>query len=129
MNIPENIVDCILNAEGKALGTSLSGVINVVPVSTVKVVDDKILLVNYFLNKTLKNIQENPSVSFTCWRGLEGYQIKASVEHITEGDLFEDIKKWVGEILPDRTVRGVLVLTPTEMFDVTATIEVPGVKI
>ena len=129
LKLREDIVEIIENAEGKALATSVPGCLHVVPVSTAKVANDKILLVNYFMGKTLENILENPDVSLACWRGLEGFQIKASVEYLTEGDHVDSIKKWVAEILPDRIVRGVLELTPYEVYDVSATSDRPGAKI
>ncbi len=111
----------VLQAEGKALATygKESG-INVVPVSSVKVVDGEIVLVNYFFGQTLSNIEENPVVSLACWKGLEGYQIKALARYETEGERFEEIKTWIKEILPERVVKGIVVLTPTAVFDVSA---------
>ncbi len=131
MNISKEIQDFIISSESKALatiGTDLKS-LNVVPVSTIKISGDKILLVNYFMGKTLENIQNNSRVCFTCWKGLSGYKVNATVEHITEGEIFDSIKTWVAEILPDRTVRGVLILTPTDIFDISATAKVPGKKI
>lgn len=129
MKLTEQMIDIIENAEGKALATAVPGCLHVVPVSTVKVDDDKIILVNYFMGKTLENIHSNPDVSLACWRGLDGFQIKANVEYLTDGDDVDTIKSWVAEILPDRTVQGILVLTPYEVYDVSATIDRPGVKV
>ena len=129
MELTNEIKDMILNAEGKALATLKDGEPHVVPVSTVKIEGDKILLVNYFMGQTLKNALANPKVSLTAWRGLEGFQIKAEVEYITDGELFEATKEWVAIDLPERVVLGVLMLTPTEVYDVSATIDEPGKKI
>lgn len=129
MELSKNITDIILNADGKALGTMTSGVINVVPVSTITIRDNKILLVDYFMGKTLQNIKENPYVSLACWRGLEGYQIKAHVEYVTDGDIFDHIKTLVAEILPERVVRGVLILDPDEIYDISATADKPGIRV
>lgn len=129
MELPDAVRAMIQQAESKSLATISSEYPHVVPVSTVKVIDNKILLVNYFLGTTLKNIQANPRVSLACWKGLEGYQIKATVEYVTEGDYVTMIKEWVAEILPTRTVKGVLILTPVEIYDVTATAVLPGARI
>lgn len=129
MEFTTKIIDVIENAEGKALATHVPDCLHVVPVSTVKVKNNQILLVNYFMGKTLKNIQENPGVSLACWRGLEGYQIKGTVQYVTEGDIFDSMKAMVYEMLPDRVVKGVLILTPAEVYDVSATIDRPGEKI
>jgi predicted pyridoxine 5'-phosphate oxidase superfamily flavin-nucleotide-binding protein len=129
MELPNKIIDVLEQAEGKALATVVSNSAHVVPVSTLKVVDDKILLVNYFMGKTLENIKSNPKVSLACWKDLEGYQLKADVEYVTEGEIFDSIQAWVAEILPERVVKGVLILTPYEVYDISATIERPGEKI
>tara|TARA_B100000745_G_scaffold295726_1_gene240181 strand:+ start:1029 stop:1421 length:393 start_codon:yes stop_codon:yes gene_type:complete len=129
MKLTKQIIEVIENADGKALATAVPECLHVVPVSTVRVEGDKILLVNYFMGKTLENLQENPNVSLACWRGLEGFQVKANVEYVTEGEVFDSMKKWIKEILPDRTVKGVLILSPYEVYDITATIECPGMRI
>ena len=129
MKLTEQMIDIIENAEGKALATATPGCLHVVPVSTVKVKDNKIILVNYFMGKTLENIHVNPDVSLACWRGLEGFQIKANVEYLTDGDEMDAMKLLVAEILPDRIVQGILVLTPYEVYDVSATISRPGTKV
>lgn len=121
MKLPQNFVDFLLQAEGKALATmgSESGV-HVVPVSSVRVVGDEIVLVNYFFGQTLKNIEENPEVALSCWTGLSGYQVKAKARHETTGELFDEVVAWIEETIPGRVVKGVLILTPTKMFDVSA---------
>jgi predicted pyridoxine 5'-phosphate oxidase superfamily flavin-nucleotide-binding protein len=129
MKLTEEIVEMVIGASGKALATVIDGEPHVVPVSTVRVENNKIILVNYFMGQTIKNILENPKVSLACWKGLEGYQIKSTMEYITEGETFESIKEWISELHPDRTVLGVLSLTPNEIYDVSATATVPGVRI
>lgn len=129
MKLENTIIEMVLNAEAKALATCDAGELNVVPVSTVRVIDDKIILINYFMGKTLKNIQNNSKVSLACWSGLSGCQIKASAELQTEGELFDDIKKWVAEILPKRVVKGIIILTPDEVYDISASSEQAGKKI
>ncbi len=121
MKIPSACEAMVLQADGKALATfSVDNEVNVVPVSSVRIVSGEIVLVNYFFGKTLQNIEHNPAVSLACWRGLEGYQIKALARYETEGDLYEEIKAWIKEILPERIVKGIVVLTPKAIFDVSA---------
>jgi len=129
MKLPENVTELILNADGKALATVMNGEAHVVPVSTIRIENDKVLLVNYFMGQTLLNIKDNPKVALSCWKGLEGFQIKGEVEYITEGNTFDLVKDWVSEILPDRIVLGVLSITANEIFDISATAPKPGKKI
>lgn len=118
MEFSPQVIDAVLHAESKALATTGPAGLNVVPVSTIYVVDGQIWLINYFFKKTLQNILENPSVSLVCWKGFVGYQIKGSVSYVTEGSVFENAKTMVAETLPDRIVKGVLVITPEEIYDI-----------
>lgn len=116
-------IDCaemILSATGKALATYGNGEVHVVPISSVRVVDGKIQLVNYFFGQTLRNLVIDPRVSLAVWKGLEGYQIKALAKYETEGEAFEEITAWIKETLPDRVVKGVVILTPEKIYDVSA---------
>lgn len=118
MEFSQKIIDALLHAEGKALATTGKHGINVVPVSTVRVEGGKILLMNYFFKKTLENILEQPKVALAFWSGLEGYQIKGSVEYIDSGTVFEEANKWITDNVADRTLLGLLVLTPEEVLNI-----------
>lgn len=121
MKIATEVQTALLQAEGKALATySETDGINVVPVSSVKVVDDKVVLVNYFFGQTVRNIEENPQVALTFWSGLAGYRIKATAEYKTEGEVFDMVTAWIKETIPGRVVKGVLILEPTALYDISA---------
>lgn len=120
--IDHRIENFLLKAESKALATlSLDGIINVVPVSTITIKDGKIILVNYFMEKTFENIISNKNMSLVAWTKMMGYQIKGTIEYITEGDVFDEVVVWVKEILPDRLVKGIIAITPVEVFDIAPT--------
>lgn len=118
MEFSQKIIDALLCAEGKALATTGKYGINVVPVSTVRVEGGKILLMNYFFKKTLENILEQPRVALTFWSGLEGYQVKGSVAYVDSGSVFEEARNWILNNVADRTLLGLLVLTPEEVFNI-----------
>jgi predicted pyridoxine 5'-phosphate oxidase superfamily flavin-nucleotide-binding protein len=99
----KHIKQFILTADSKALGTiSSEGIINVVPVSSIKVINEKIVLVNYFMDKTLENIKSNNQVSLVVWSKMIGYQIKGTVEYLTNGSVFDEIVLWIRETIPSR---------------------------
>ena len=107
----------IISADSKALATYGQD-INVVPVSSVKIVEGKIWLINYFMDKTLNNILINESVALVCWKKMMGYQIKGTVEYKTDGEDYTNAVAWIKELLPDRVVKGLLILTPKAIFDI-----------
>jgi len=111
----------ILSAESKAFATYANGVLNVVPVSSLKIVDGKIWLINYFMNKTLTNILQNKDVALVCWRKMMGYQIKGEVSYNTQGENFDLAVEWIKKVLPDRIVKGLIILEPKEIYDISPT--------
>ena len=117
----QHIEQFILSADAKALATGTGADLNVVPISSIKVVAGKIWLINYFMDKTLKNILGNEHVALVCWKKMMGYQIKGTVSYMTEGEDFESAVAWIKSTLPDRVVMGLIILTPKEIYDVSPT--------
>lgn len=73
------------------------------------------------MDKTLSNILENKSVALVCWRKMMGYQIKGVVSYVTSGQDFDEAVKWIKSLLPDRAVKGLIILTPNEIYDISPT--------
>ena len=118
MKLSPQVIEGILQADSKAFATNGKHGINVVPVSTIRIENNKILLMNYFLGKTLENIAENPHVALSCWKGLSGYQIKGTVEYLASGDKFEQARYWVKKNVSNRILKGLLIITPEKVYDV-----------
>ena len=55
----------IENATSMALATNGEDGINIVPLSSWTVHEDKVLLYDFFMNKTAKNCKNNPKVALT----------------------------------------------------------------
>ena len=107
-----------MHAEAKALASTANNDINVIPVSTVKIVEDEVWLFDYFFNKTRAYIKKNSKVSLAFWSGLKGFQMKANATYLLQGEKFEKAKKWISKIHPNRTLVGLVILTPTYIFDI-----------
>jgi predicted pyridoxine 5'-phosphate oxidase superfamily flavin-nucleotide-binding protein len=120
--ILDTIVEkALLEAEGKALATYSDDYgVSVVPVSSVRIIAGKVVLVNYFLGQTLLNIETNKEVALTFWSGLKGYRIKATAVHETTGPVFAEVVDWIRETIPGRVVKGVLILQPSAVYDIGA---------
>jgi predicted pyridoxine 5'-phosphate oxidase superfamily flavin-nucleotide-binding protein len=126
MKLKESVVDAIMNADAKALATCNIDEVNVVPVSTVRVVDDTIWLMNYFMGKTLENVYRNPRAALACWKGLQGIKVQGNVTVHADGALFVEAVAFVAAVAPTRVLKSVLVLTPTAIYDVTPEKEKAG---
>jgi uncharacterized protein len=129
MKLTEHMLDIVLGADGKALATESEGDINVAPVSAIRVVGDKIWLANFFMNKTLKNILDNPNASLVCWKDGEGYQFKSEVSYETSGEAFKEARNWIARIAPQKEIKGLLILEPTAIFDISPVKGRAGVQV
>ena len=118
VKLSNKIRETITSAQAKAIGSLGAGGVNVVPVSMAHVHEDSIWLFDFFFAKTAANFKKNPAVAFTCWSGMVGVQIKADVEYITKGADFDKAVLWVRNQNPSRVVKGLLILRPTAIFDI-----------
>lgn len=83
-----------------------------------KIIEDKIVLVNYFMEKTLENILSNDNIALVAWSEMAGYQVKGKVEYRTSGDTFDMVTNWIRETIPGRVVKGILIIEPAEVYDI-----------
>ena len=100
---------------------SSDGKPNGVPVGSVKVnSDDELMVTDVLMNKTRRNIDENPQIAVTAWDlGVHyGYQFKGNVRVETSGALFDaEYKKMAsnpGEL--KLTVKAVVIVKVEEVY-------------
>ncbi|NCO62030.1 hypothetical protein GW879_01075 [Candidatus Kaiserbacteria bacterium] len=120
------IIDAINKAEAKAFATYGKRGINVIPVSVVSVGPESIILYNFFMGKTIENILSDNLVSLSCWSGLTGVQIKGVATYVTAGAVFEQAKVQMLEQFPTRVLKGLVTITPSEVYDISADITKAG---
>jgi len=118
LTFSDTIKSFLLNASAKALATYGPKGLNVVPVSVIQVHGYQIWLFDFFMHKTVANIQANSQVSLAFWSGLQGYQIKGRANYQTAGADFEQAKQYVAKHYPERILKGLLVLSVDEVWDV-----------
>ncbi len=112
------IRDVLFTAAAKAFATYGNTGINVVPVSMIRVNDDTIWLFDFFMDKTVQNLDVKAPVALTAWTDMKGIQVKADAQYITGGDEFTEAVAWVKEQNPARVVKGLIILTPTKIHDI-----------
>jgi predicted pyridoxine 5'-phosphate oxidase superfamily flavin-nucleotide-binding protein len=118
MPLSTKVIETINIAAAKALATQGPAGLNVVPVSMVRVNPDNIWLFDFFMDKTAANLKQDKAVALTTWTNMIGVQIKAEAEYLTEGEDFDEAVAWVATQNPDRVVKGLIVLKPTDVYDV-----------
>ncbi len=97
VKVTEEIKESLKGTKIAFLATaSKDGAPNVVPIGAFKFLDNETLLISdQFFNKTLKNLQENPRISFVWWGEKGGFQVKADITIHTEGEVFRQNVEWV----------------------------------
>jgi len=99
---------------------SKSGVPNVVFVGLMKIVDDETLMfADNFFYKTAQNLAENPKISILCYSSetKKSFQIKGSVTLCTEGENFEQMRKWVHGINEKLPAKACVMVKITEIYN------------
>ena len=104
---------------------SRDGKPNGVPIGLARVIsDDEIMLVDVFMNKTRRNIEENPLVAVSFWshKARGGYQFKGRARVETSGKLFDDAVQWVEHKKPPFPikVKAVVIVKVDEIYSLDA---------
>ena len=105
-------------AAAKALATNGPEGINVVPVSMIRVNENDIWLFDFFMDKTAKNAEAGEKAALTAWTDMVGVQIIAELQYVTSGSDFEEAVTWVKTQNASRVVKGLLILRPTKVYDI-----------
>jgi uncharacterized protein len=99
---------------------SKSGKPNVVTILFAKIIsDDECLFVDNFMDKTRKNMAENPQVAATFWdmNSHKGYQVKGKATVLTSGKVYEDGAAWAKSKIPQLPAKAVVVVKVEEIFN------------
>lgn len=91
------------------LGTSAkSGEPNLVVVASCGIFNNKILIADCQLNKTLNNLRENKRVAVCAFDNKNYFQVKGRAVYITKGNFFDMVKK-INEGTPYKPKGAILV--------------------
>ncbi|PIR86139.1 hypothetical protein COU14_00560 [Candidatus Kaiserbacteria bacterium CG10_big_fil_rev_8_21_14_0_10_44_10] len=117
MQLPNEVLEIINDADNKVLATIGEDGPNVIPLSMVIVDGDDIIVCDCFMDKTTKNLSQDSRAAMAFWKGFVGVQIKGHISYETSGEHFDRYTVWLREKHADRTLRGVLVMSAEEIFD------------
>ncbi|MCI6199849.1 MAG: pyridoxamine 5'-phosphate oxidase family protein [Succinivibrionaceae bacterium] len=100
---------------------SRDGEPNVVPVTFKGILDGCTLTVgDVFLETTLRNLEENGgriAISVYDAAKFEGYQIKGTAVHVTEGKVVDEYRAMVEKMFSGAaTAKGALIITPEKVI-------------
>lgn len=114
----KEIIQIITDSESAALATTGPHGLNVVPISVFEPRKGEVHLYDFFMNKTAENIKTESNVTFICWKGYAGVQIKAEAKYEAFGSDFDAAVVEMKERFPDRTLKALIRLVPSEVYDV-----------
>ena len=131
MKIPDEIKQFFESVPYMAFSTTNNnGTPNVITIGAKKIVnDDTIWVVDTFFKKTKENLLQNNKIAIAMWKEGKGYQIKGISTYYSEGKTFEEAKKWILKLKPQKIVKGVVEIKITKIFSITPTYEEAGKKI
>jgi len=113
--------NAIEKAELYPLATaSGSGLPNVVPIKLVLIENDgELWLVDNFMGKTLRNLQQNPVAALNILIPDDNisFQIKGHTRIETEGENYQKMRDIVLKVKPDAPAKSLIIMDITEIFD------------
>ncbi len=112
----ESYLDQVLACPSRVLATYGPVGLNVVPVSVVTKEGDTLVLYDFFMGKTVTNIKATGAVALTAWDGLSGIQIKGQACYESTGDSYTTAVTVMRGRFPERTLRGIIRVSPETVF-------------
>ena len=99
---------------------SIQGVPNVVPIGFARPIDDKtILIADNYMNKTRKNLDENPKLSLIVSdANTFPYQVKGTVEIFESGEYFDQVVGWAQNVMTELQPKSAILFKVEEVFSV-----------
>jgi predicted pyridoxine 5'-phosphate oxidase superfamily flavin-nucleotide-binding protein len=98
---------------------SKDGKPNGVPIGMARIIsDDEVLLADNFMNKTRKNLAENPWTAITFWsqESRLGYQFKGRARVEESGKHLEDLKRGMRERKAPFSPKAVVIVKVEEIY-------------
>ena len=97
--------------------TDKKGIPNAVPLGCVKLMDDdRLLLVDNFMKKTVDNIAVNPHVTVSVWDDATGYQFKGNATIETSGEHFDAAVEMVKARNAELTPKGIVLVSIDSIY-------------
>ncbi len=99
---------------------SSEGIPNVVPIGFARPIDNgSILIADNYMNKTRKNIEENPNVAIVTKDAQKNpYQFKGTAEIFDSGKIFDEVVEWAQNVMTKLNPKAAIVVKLTEIYSV-----------
>ena len=120
MTMTEEMMDAIEKDLVFLATASSEGIPNVVPIGFARPIDNgSILIADNYMNKTRKNIEENPNVAIVTKDAQKNpYQFKGTAEIFESGKVFEEVVEWAQNVMTKLNPKAAIVVKVTEIYSV-----------
>jgi uncharacterized protein len=103
------------------LATSTNeGIPNVVPIGFARPIDEEtILIADNYMNKTRKNLEENPNISLVTKDATKcPYQFKGKIEIFEAGKYFDIVTEWGQNAMTKLTPKAAILMKVSEIYSI-----------
>jgi len=99
---------------------TVDGTPNVVPIGFARPMDNKtIMIVDNFMNKTHKNLENNPKAALVPRDASQcPYQFKGTVEIVESGKYFDEAVDWATGVMSQLAPKAAIILKVEEIYSV-----------
>jgi uncharacterized protein len=120
MTMTEEMMDAIEKDLVFLATASSEGIPNVVPIGFARPIDNgSILIADNYMNKTRKNIEENPNVAIVTKDAQKNpYQFKGTAEIFDSGKIFDEVVEWAQNVMTKLNPKAAIVVKVTEIYSV-----------
>ncbi len=120
MTMTEEMMDAIEKDLVFLATASSEGIPNVVPIGFARPIDNRsILIADNYMNKTRKNIEENPNVAIVTKDAQKNpYQFKGTAEIFDSGKIFDEVVEWAQNVMTKLNPKAAIVVKLTEIYSV-----------
>jgi uncharacterized protein len=120
MTMTEEMMDAIEKDLVFLATASSEGIPNVVPIGFARPIDNgSILIADNYMNKTRKNIEENPNVAIVTKDAQKNpYQFKGTAEIFESGKFFDEVVEWAQNVMTKLNPKAAIVVKLTDIYSV-----------
>ncbi|KPK75603.1 MAG: hypothetical protein AMJ79_10685 [Phycisphaerae bacterium SM23_30] len=81
--------------------------------------ENTLVIGDFFMKMTRKNIEQNPMASFCCWdsQTQEAYKFSGPARYTTQGPEYDMANNNMRQKKPDKNYKGVVIMTITHVYD------------
>jgi uncharacterized protein len=96
------------------------GIPNVVPIGFARPIDEEtILIADNYMNKTRKNLEENPNISLVTKDATKcPYQFKGKIEIFESGKYFDIVTEWGQNAMTKLTPKAAILMKVSEIYSI-----------